>query len=150
MPKPLTLLYADDDPDDLSLVADVLNEVAPHSRFIPARDGQAALDILSDETLRPDLIVLDLNMPRLNGRECLLQLKMSEALRGIPVIMYTTSSQSRDIEATLMGGAAGFITKPVSVQETKNIFGQLVRALPHQLHAALRRLSETANTFIVC
>lgn len=148
--KPLTLLYADDDADDLNVVEEVLKEVSPQSRFVSARDGQAALDKLQGGQLIPDLILLDLNMPRMNGRECLTELKKNEALQDIPVIIYTTSSMSRDVEATITNGAACFITKPSSIQEARSIFSQIVQAMPYHLKAALKRLSETANTFIVC
>ena len=115
-----------------------------------ATDGQEALDQLLSKSIIPDLIFLDLNMPRMDGKECLALIKQEDELKHIPVIMYTTSSQSQDIEQTMLQGAVCFITKPSSLRELENILSSIAESMPEDLEEALRYLSNNANTFIVC
>lgn len=154
MAQSITFLLVDDDIDDTFLFREVLNDVAPQINLRTAANGQEALDVLTaisiDGAPLPDLIFLDLNMPRMDGKQCLVQLKASDALQHIPVIMYTTSSHSRDIEETMQNGAVSFITKPSHVSDLKTILSSLASNVRHNLHPALRKLSETQNTFIVC
>ena len=141
----------DDDIDDISVFKEVLQEVDPSIELISAGDGQEALKFLKH--LRndyPDVIFLDLNMPRMGGKECLAELKKDRALQHIPVIMYTTSSQSKDIEETMLKGAMCFITKPTNLKELKNILHSISRNVHNNLEKCLRTLSNTSNTFIVC
>ena len=113
-----------------------------------ADDGLTALQNV--RRTQPDLVVLDLNMPRMGGKECLSELKKDRALQHIPVIMYTTSSQSKDIEETMLKGAMCFITKPTNLKELKNILHSISRNVHNNLEKCLRTLSNTSNTFIVC
>ncbi len=151
MTKPTTFLLVDDDIDDSSLFEEILHEVDPTVKFVNAPDGQAALDLLrkSNGNL-PDLIFLDLNMPKMDGKQCLLELKADAGLAKIPVIMYTTSSQSRDIEQTMMHGAICFITKPTDIRELRNIITSITRNIHKNLESTLKSLSNSSNTFIVC
>ena len=120
MAKTVSFLLVDDDADDTSLFKEVLEEVNPSVVFNSAEDGHQALHFLKNETsILPDIIFLDLNMPRMGGKECLAQIKNDEKLHSIPVIMYTTSSQSKDIEETIQKGAICFITKPSNVRDLK-------------------------------
>lgn len=146
----MNFLLVDDDADDILLFDEIISEVAPTFHFSSANDGQEALDNLRNGKPLPDLIFLDLNMPRMGGKECLLQLKSDEQLQHIPVIMFTTSSQSKDIEETMMNGAICFITKPTNFNELKYIISSIAESMPHQLLPTLRRLSESTTTFIVC
>lgn len=141
----------DDDTDDTSIFQEVLQEVNPSIQFISAPDGQEALNTLklNGESL-PDIIFLDLNMPRMGGKETLVALKKDDRLRNIPVIMYTTSSQSKDIEETMLKGALCFITKPSNLKELKNILSQIAQNVHGNLEKSLRTLSNTSSTFIVC
>ena len=145
----LTFLLADDDLDDTILFEQVLNEVAPSVTLITAKDGREAIDALTSGSASPDLIFLDLNMPKLNGKECLQFIKHTENLHKIPVIIYTTSSLSKDIEDCMVSGAACFITKPSGVKELTKIISTIVGSLPGGLEPALRKLSDSVNTFIV-
>ena len=151
MEKTITLFLADDDNDDAFLFAEILKEINPSIRLITAIDGEDALEKLTTKgALLPDVIFLDLNMPRMDGKECLAALKNDEKLRDIPVIMYTTSSQSRDIEETLQRGAICFITKPSSVKELREILAAISNNVHKNLEGTLQRLSNTQSTFIVC
>jgi CheY-like chemotaxis protein len=94
-----TILLVDDDPDDVFLLSDALKAVDPSFEIIEAYDGDAALLLLEkmyERKVIPDLIVLDINMPVLDGREVLRILKNSEHYKDIPVIVYTTSSNTFD------------------------------------------------------
>lgn len=147
----ITILLVDDDRDDTALFEEVLGEVRPSIILQTAENGIEALEGLQNRvTPLPDLIFLDLNMPRMGGKECLLQLKGNTQLRNIPVIIYTTSSQSADIEEAMIAGAVCFITKPNSIKEMKTVLSSIVESLPHNLEKKLRALSNNSNTFIVC
>lgn len=155
MAQTITFLLVDDDIDDTFLFREVLNDVAPNIHLRTAANGQEALDTLAALAAEgskslPDLIFLDLNMPRMDGKQCLVHIKANDILQHIPVIMYTTSSHSRDIEETMQNGAVSFITKPSHVADLKTILGSLASNVRHNLHPTLRKLSETQNTFIVC
>lgn len=151
MAKTLSFLLVDDDTDDTSLFKEVLQEVNPSIIFNSAEDGQEALQILKNEHEKlPDVIFLDLNMPRMGGKECLAEIKSDEKLHKIPVIMYTTSSQSKDIEETMQKGALCFITKPTNINELKNILASIAGNVHSNLEKTLRVLSNNTNTFMVC
>lgn len=94
-----TILLVDDDPDDVFLLSDAFRTLDPSCEIIDAYDGDAALQLLDEMHTRkvvPDLIVLDINMPILDGREVLRILKNSDRYKDVPVIMYTTSSNTFD------------------------------------------------------
>lgn len=147
----MNFLLVDDDPDDSLLFKEVLHDVNSAVGFTAAENGKAALDLLRSGTqVLPHIIFLDLNMPLMNGKECLHELKQDPELMHIPVIIYTTSSQSRDIEETMMGGALCFITKPTGMKDLRNILTQITASPLNNLEKTVRNLSNTANTFIVC
>ena len=151
MTKAVSFLLVDDDRDDTSLFKEVLEEVSPSIIFNSAEDGHQALSFLKKQNNQlPDIIFLDLNMPRMGGKECLAEIKSDEKLHGIPVIMYTTSSQSKDIEETMQKGAICFITKPTNLKELKNILSTIAGNVHSNLEKTLRLLSDSSTTFIVC
>lgn len=114
----MNILIVDDDEDDRDLFCDAVNVVDPEINCITARNGEEALNELSADRLpRPDLIFLDLNMPRVNGVQCLRELKKHPKLKAIPVVIYSTSKLKEDRETTRRLGAVYFITKPSSLQE---------------------------------
>ena len=143
-------LLVDDDFDDALVFADVLKEVDEKVLFEHASNGMEALELLSGrETNLPDMIFLDLNMPRMNGKECLREIKANSRYKHIPVIIYTTSSLSADIEETFIMGATCFVTKPTSVKELKKILSTIRFTSGPDLAKALRNLTGV-NSFIVC
>lgn len=124
--KAFELLLVEDEEADAYLVKRALK----HSRFLinlhHALDGVDALAYLKDDsTPQPDLILLDLNMPRMNGREFLQELKEDKDLSHIPVVILTTSDIEGDIVSTYQLGASGFITKPVEVTQFLDAIKQL-------------------------
>lgn len=120
--SPITILLADDDADDRMLARDALAEsrLANDLRFV--EDGEELLEYLHRRgryadpatSPRPGLILLDLNMPRKDGREALREIKSDPSLRHIPVVVLTTSKAEEDIYRTYNLGVNSFITKPVS------------------------------------
>jgi CheY-like chemotaxis protein len=122
--KPIIILLADDDEEDRMLAAGALEEsrVVNDLRFV--EDGEELLDYLyhrgqyaeESSSPTPGLILLDLNMPRKDGREALREIKAHPDLRRIPVVVLTTSKAEEDIYRTYDLGANSFITKPVSFE----------------------------------
>ena len=113
-----TLFIVDDDAEDCVFFIEAVKEIDPSIKYQTANNGEDALRKLTKEIKPlPDYIFLDLNMPRMNGRECLVELKKNKDLKDIPVIIYTTSSASKDIDETRELGAAYFITKPCEFQK---------------------------------
>lgn len=108
-----TLMIVDDDSDDREFFCEALNDIDSSAKCLVAINGDEALKILRSEIEHlPDSIFLDLNMPRMDGRTCLAELKKDAKLRNIPVIIFSTSSHQKDIEETHELGAVYFLTKP--------------------------------------
>jgi CheY-like chemotaxis protein len=113
-----TFLLADDDPDDVAIFREALFIIDPNIVFYFANNGRVALEKLGDKDLEePDIIFLDINMPVMNGWECLTKLKLSESYNDIPVIIYSTASYKREIEKAFDLGALCFFTKPTDFKE---------------------------------
>jgi CheY-like chemotaxis protein len=121
--KQPVIVCADDDADDRMLVHDAFEEVGLSNYLRFVEDGEQLLDYLThnngftaENAPRPDVILLDLNMPRKDGREALAEIKRDATLRRIPVIILTTSKAIEDVSRSYDLGASGFITKPVSYE----------------------------------
>jgi len=108
-----TCFLIDDDEDDQEIFTLALREADASIKCVTASDGVEALAKLADDkTFIPDYIFLDLNMPLMNGKECLREIRKQSHLKGVPVIIFSTSSEPHDIEETRKLGANDFITKP--------------------------------------
>ena len=111
-------LVIDDDPDDRYFFSEAIKKIDATARCLMATNGEEALMQLRNGIPRlPDLIFLDLNMPRMDGRLCLTEIKRDPMLKNIPVIILSTSSSRNDIEETAKLGAAYFITKPTDISK---------------------------------
>ena len=127
-PKPIHILLVDDDEDDRYLTREAFHQHYPSSTISFAEDGEDLLDFLNYQgrysgaahTL-PELILLDLNMPRKDGREALREIKASELFRHIPIVVLTTSDAKDDIETSYFNGANSFITKPPTFQRLSEV-----------------------------
>ncbi len=118
--QPLEILLVEDNPGDIRLIKEILKETKIRTNIQVAMDGEAALKLLfNTENLnaapRPDLILLDLNLPKIDGRELLSEIKCSENLKSIPVVILTTSTAEEDIIETYNNHANSYITKPVDL-----------------------------------
>ncbi len=107
-----TFMIVDDDSEDCSFFCEAVTEIDADVQVVIAINGEDALMKLREMNTLPDFLFLDLNMPRMDGRQCLAELKKDFKLKHIPVIIFTTSSSQRDIDDTKKLGAAYFLTKP--------------------------------------
>lgn len=129
------ILMADDDPDDFHLTRDALEEAGSDKNFRLVSDGSELMDYLLGQggyqdrrkNPLPDLILLDLNMPVMDGRQALTAIRARQDTRNIPVVVLTTSGTNEDVEHCYRLGANSYIRKPSD-------FDSLVSAMRHLLH----------------
>lgn len=131
------VLMADDDEDDCLLVGEAFQEIgiAHDLRFVG--DGRELLDYLYNEGdfanpekfPRPNLIFLDLNMPRIDGREALTIIKSDQQLKNIPLLILTTSREARDIELCRQAGASSFLSKPEVFEDLTDMLSKFCTAI---------------------
>lgn len=127
---PIEILLVEDSPGDVRLVREALKENKVHNNLHVARDGVEALDFLFQRNgfegrPTPDLILLDLNLPRKDGKEVLAEVKADRRLRRIPVVILTTSKAEEDIVRSYELNANCYIAKPVDLEE----FIKVVRSI---------------------
>jgi CheY-like chemotaxis protein len=113
----MTILYVDDDRDDQEIFKQALLIVAPDVTFLQAMDANQAFDVLRTMESPPDYLFLDLNMPGKDGKQFLIEMKMNQSYKKIPVIVYTTSSNIDDMQEVRRLGAIDFITKRDTLYE---------------------------------
>jgi CheY-like chemotaxis protein len=131
--RSITILLADDDADDRMMASDALEESRLANDLRCVEDGEELMDYLHrrgkysdpDKAPRPGLILLDLNMPKKDGREALQEIKSESDLRTIPVIVLTTSKAEEDIYRTYDLGVNSFITKPVNFESLVSVMKTL-------------------------
>lgn len=115
------ILLADDDADDRTIIADAIRVLSNEEVMCFAENGEEAIKVLTgnyENGELPCLIVLDLNMPKMNGTETLRQIKNDIRFKDIPVIIYSTSINPLEKEKCLLLGAYSYVTKPVSFKES--------------------------------
>jgi CheY-like chemotaxis protein len=127
-PQPIVVLLVEDDPGDVVLVKEAFSEHKLINEVRVASDGVEALAQLRDPELEaPDLVLLDLNLPRKDGREVLAEIRADPALTRLPVVILTTSDAERDILDSYELHANAFVTKPVGLER----FLEVVREIDH-------------------
>jgi len=137
LPSPFVMLLADDEPADAHLVKAALAENQMAVELHHVTDGRAVLAFLRRQSgayaqaPRPHLILLDLNMPRMDGRECLAAIKQDAALCDIAVVILSTSEVQRDVVQAYQLGASGFLTKAVDMDQFLEDMRQLVSYWMH-------------------
>ena len=119
-------LYIDDDLEDAEIFRDAMASVDPHAIIYSASDGCEGFRVLEQITVIPDFIFLDVNMPRMGGKEFLSKIKKTVRLRSIPVIMYSTTSQIEEIQAFKRSGAYEFIVKPNNFQKLRQTLEEII------------------------
>ncbi|WP_373352719.1 response regulator [Pseudoroseicyclus sp. CXY001] len=128
---PIRVLMVEDNPADAELAREVLETERLHLELTIAVDGQEALEILSAASRTggplPDLIFLDLNVPRVHGKEVLAEIKRDGRLKLIPVVILTSSSAEQDIVETYELGANCYVTKPVDLMTFQKIIQTMER-----------------------
>ena len=128
--RPVEILLVDDNPGDVRLAVEALKEAKVHNNLTAVNDGASAIAMLRREgqyaeAARPDLILLDLNLPGMDGREVLSVIKADPSLRRIPVVVLTTSQAEEDILRAYNLSANCYISKPVDLER----FAQIVRSI---------------------
>jgi chemotaxis family two-component system response regulator Rcp1 len=128
--RPVEILLVEDNPGDVRLTQEVLKEGKLHNTLSVVNDGVEALAYLRHEgtyanAVRPDLILLDLNLPGKDGREVLAEIKIDKNLKRIPVVVLTTSEAERDIFHTYDLHANCYITKPVDLEQFIQVVQQI-------------------------
>jgi CheY-like chemotaxis protein len=133
------VLMADDDTDDCLLVKSAFQEmgIAHDLRFVG--DGKELLEYLynlggfadPEKCPRPNLILLDLNMPRIDGREALARIKSDPQLKNIPILVLSTSREERDMEWSKKAGASSFLTKPEVFEDLTDMLSKFCTAIRH-------------------
>lgn len=118
MSEAVTIMLVEDNPGDARLLEEAMRGTLPPKRIIHAKDGLDAIELLENPaTPKPKLIFLDLNLPRMGGKEFLAKIKESDVLKAIPVIVLTTSKAERDVRDCYDLGANCFISKPLTLDE---------------------------------
>lgn len=141
--RPVEVLLVEDNPGDVRLTIEALKEGKIHNNLHVTSDGVEALNFLRREgkyvqAIRPDLILLDLNLPKKDGREVLGEIKADASLASIPVVVLTTSKAEEDILRSYALQANCYVTKPVDLDQFLNVVKSIehfwleVVTLPHQ------------------
>jgi len=124
---PLQILLIDDDADDREIFTWVMQNIDPSLVIDCAADGVDALEKLKDEHYHPDVIFLDLNMPRMHGLDCLRHIRQNGRLSGCPVIVYSTSSNPQDIAKSRSAGANDYIVKGNEISVIRQELSQMLK-----------------------
>ena len=143
-PSPVRILVVDDDPGDVLMIEEALADSDVDKVIDVVADGQEAMEFLRregrhTEAQRPDVILLDLNMPRMDGRQVLGEVKGDESLRTIPIVVLTTSNADTDVVSSYTLQANAYVTKPIDLDDFNDVvrridefFGRVVVLPKHQ------------------
>ncbi len=128
--KPIEILLVEDNPGDIRLTKEALKDARVGNNLHVTMDGVEALAFLRKQgkhasAPRPDLILLDLNLPKKNGREVLEEIKAEDALRHIPVVILTTSQAEQDVVESYRLRANAYVTKPVDLDQFLKVVGSI-------------------------
>ena len=132
----INICLADDDEDDRLFFTDAFDELKINTKVNTFNDGVELMNFLNHpDSILPNVLFLDLNMPKKNGQECLLEIKKEEKFNDIAVAIYSTSSSEEDIEQTFINGANIYIKKPNDFEHLKKILSEVV-TLNWQYHTS--------------
>ncbi|CAM4045785.1 response regulator [Flavobacterium sinopsychrotolerans] len=123
----INICLADDDEDDRLFFTDAFDELKINTKVSTFNDGVELMNYLNNvDSVLPSVLFLDLNMPKKNGVECLLEIKQNEKLSDIAIAIYSTSSSEEHIEETFINGANIYIKKPNDFEDLKKILSEVV------------------------
>jgi DNA-binding response OmpR family regulator len=127
MSKEIVFFIVDDDADDRDIFIMALGCIGHRNKCITAKNGEEALELLKkNQEFTPDFIFLDINMPRVDGKECLVEIRKMERLNNIPVYIYSTSLTDKDRAEVLNLGAADYFIKPYSIKRLIDILSKII------------------------
>jgi CheY-like chemotaxis protein len=135
------VLYADDDTDDIQLVTDAFYTYSQNVELVTVSDGLEALAYLKNLSIdapSPCLIILDINMPRMDGKEALMKIRQMERFEDVPSILFTTSSQPRDKDFANRYNA-GFLTKPIDITQMNIIADTFIDHCSEEIKKNIRK-----------
>lgn len=147
LPPKILVLYADDDTDDIELVSEAFMEYAPSVELVTFSDGIEMLNyIQSIDTFQPapSLFILDINMPRLNGKETLRRLRRLKQFIEVPAVLFTTSTLPDDA-AFAQNYNAGFVTKPLLNKQVHVIIDQIIDHCSDEVKKMIRKGNGNGN-----
>jgi CheY-like chemotaxis protein len=125
--KKIKILLADDDQDDRLFFRDAINSLKIDTSLVLVKNGMELMDYLKEpENDLPEVIFLDLNMPGMNGFQCLSQIRKDDRLQTLTVAIYSTSSDQKDIEEALVKGANIYINKPNDFKDLKAVLNKVI------------------------
>ena len=132
MAKSIIMLMVEDNPIDVELTLEAFGDGKLNNTLHIVTDGAEALDFLHkrgqyEQAPTPDIVLLDLNLPKISGREVLAEIKSADTLRAIPVIILSSSEDARDIQSSYALNANSFVTKPVNVAD----FLAVIKSIEH-------------------
>lgn len=116
----MLVFYADDDAEDREIFCEAIQQINPGIKVILARNGLEALQILQSLEEVPNFIFLDINMPAMSGRECLIKLKLIDRVKVVPVVIYSTTSDQSELKRLILSGAQDYIVKGNSFEKVKD------------------------------
>lgn len=123
----IIITLADDDEDDRLFFTDAFDELKIKTAVNTVNNGKELLDFLNHpDTVLPNIIFLDLNMPIMNGIDCLKEIKQNEKFKDIAIAIYSTSSSDKDVENTFVLGANVYIKKPSNFNDLKKVLSEVV------------------------
>lgn len=123
----MNIILADDDEDDRLFFTDAFDELKINTRVSTYNDGVELMDYLNaEDAILPDILFLDLNMPRKSGKECLIEIRDNEKFKNIAIAIYSTSSSEEDIEETFVQGANIYIKKPSDFTLLKKVLSDVI------------------------
>ncbi|CAN5643648.1 response regulator [soil metagenome] len=132
----LNVLLADDDEDDRLLFKEALGELKVKTNVVLLNDGVQLMNFLNDPaTLLPDIVFLDLNMPKKGGMQCLQEIRSDKKLKDLSIAIYSTSASEKDIEETFIKGANVYIKKPNDFSSLKKILTEVI-SMKWQYHTS--------------
>jgi CheY-like chemotaxis protein len=145
--RSISVLLVDDDPGDVLMIQEALKSIEAPRQVYVANDGEEAIAFLRQtgrytKAPRPDVVLLDLNMPRMDGRQVLAEIKADALLRSIPIVVLTTSQSPADILSSYSLHANAYVTKPLNLDELTDVVHKIdyffarIAALPGQHHMA--------------
>ena len=133
------VIYADDDPDDVELVEDAFSAYKGHVKLATFPNGELALQFFQKNTeVTPCLIILDINIPGIGGKEVLKKIRQMDKLQKVPAVLFTTSNSVRDMEFA-MHYNAGFITKPLDINQMEVIAEKFIDHCSNDIRERIRK-----------
>lgn len=125
----IKILLIEDDMDDVELLEDTFKTNSLNHQLQVINDGNEAVKHLHNCTVFPDLIILDFNLPKVHGRDILMEIKSLNDFRNIPVLILTTSSAKEDMEYAYKNGASKFMIKPANVSQIKEMYNAVLELI---------------------